>query len=137
MTFVIYGNPRYISLLGDAVNWVVKNGDMVGGVKANYSYGVMTSGGVKVQIVSVNKISATKHPFLRMIPYPMSQEQYTFKQYKYATHILTTTNSGYKAPDRPGGSMTNLMGTVRYKTTAVQGIQAKVGFRNASFILNY
>lgn len=137
MTFVIYGNPRYISLLGDAVNWVVKNGDMVGGVKANYSYGVMTSGGVKVQVVSVNKINAAKQPCLRLIPYPLSQEQFTFKHYKYATHILTTTNSGYKAPNRPGGSMTNLMGTIRCTTAAVQGIQAKVGFKNAQFILNY
>jgi len=137
MTFVIYGNPRYISLLGSNVNWVVKNGDMVGGVKANYSYGVMTSGSVKVQVVSVNKINGFKHQCLRLIPYPLNKEQFTFKQYKYATHILTATNSGYKAPDRPGGSMTNLMGTVRYKTAAVQGIQAKIGFRNDNFILKY
>ena len=137
MTFVIYGNPRYISLLDPEVNWVVKNGDMVGGVKANYSYGVMTSGAVKVQVVSVNKIDAAKQPCLRLIPYPLSQEQFTFKHYKYATHILTTTNSGYKAPNRPGGSMTNLMGTIRCTTAAVQGIQAKVGFKNAKFILNY
>ncbi len=137
MTFVIYGNPRYISLLGDNVNWVVKNGDMIGGVKANYSYGVMNSNGVKIQVVSVNKIDGFKHQCLRMIPYPLNKEQFTFKQYKYATHILTATNSGYRAPDRPGGSMTNLMGTVRYKTAAVQGIQAKVGFRNDDFILKY
>ena len=42
MSFVIYGNPRYISLLDPEVNWVVKAGDSVGGVKLNYSYGIQT-----------------------------------------------------------------------------------------------
>jgi hypothetical protein len=135
MTFVLYGNPRYISLLGDNVNWVVKSGDMVGGIKANYSYGVMTSGGVKVQVVSLNKINGKsgKGKTLRLIPFPLNPEQMTFKYYKYTSHILTTQNSGYKAADRPGGSATNLMGTTRNAKAAVQGIQGTVTFLNDAF----
>lgn len=135
MTFVIYGNPRYISLLGEKVNWVVRSGDMVGGIKANYSYGVMNSGGVKIQVVSTNKVDSKRYRALRIIPYPLNEEQMTFKHYKYTTHILTTANSGYKAADRPGGSATNLMGTTRCVTVSVQGIQGEMSFTNDDFIL--
>lgn len=133
LTFVCYGNPVYVSLLSDNVNWVVKSGDMVGGVKANYSYGVMNSGSVKIQVVATNKIDSAKYKKLRFIPYPLGKEQFTFKHYKYVTHILTTANSGYKAADRPGGSMTNLMATNRCKTVSVQGIQGELEFLNVAF----
>lgn len=133
LTFVCYGNPVYVSLLSDNVNWVVKSGDMVGGVKANYSYGVMNSGSVKIQVVATNKIDSSKYQKLRFIPFPLGKEQFTFKHYKYATHILTTANSGYRAADRPGGSMTNLMATNRCTTISVQGIQGELAFKNVAF----
>jgi hypothetical protein len=97
----------------------------------------MTSGDVKVQVVSTKKVTATydedKKEFsgIRLIPYPLSNEQFTFKHYKYTTHILTAQNSAYRAPDLPGGSMTNLMGVSRYTNAAVQGIQAQLKFANA------
>lgn len=136
MTFVVYGNPRYISLLDPEVNWVVKNGDSVGGVKANYSYGVMNSNGLKIQVVSTYKYPNTDTRKLRFIPYPLTDDQFTFKHYKYTTHILTAQNSGYRAPDRPGGSMTYLMGTTRNTTVSIQGIQGSMSFQNTPFILN-
>ena len=68
---------------------------------------------------------------LRIIPFPLSQEQFTFKHYKYTTHILTAQNSAYRAPDLPGGSMTNLMGVSRYTNAAVQGIQSQLKISNA------
>ena len=143
MTFVIYGNPRYVSLLGDNVKWVVRSGDSLGGVKLNYSYGIMNSGDVKIQVVSACKIpekikqsdgKMKENNTLRIIPFPIDAELFTFKHYKYATHILTTANSGYRAPDLPGGSMTNIMATVRCTTEAIQGIQAKMTLKNASFV---
>lgn len=143
MTFVLYGNPRYISLLGDNVKWVVRSGDSLGGVKLNYSYGIMNSGDVKIQVVSACKIpekikqpdgSMKANNTLRIIPFPIDAELFTFKHYKYATHILTTANSGYRAPDLPGGSMTNIMATVRCTTEAIQGIQAKMTIKNAEFV---
>lgn len=137
MTFVIYGNPRFISLLNPVVNWITRPGSTANGVKLDYGYGIMTSGDVKVQVVSTKKVTATydedKKEFsgIRLIPYPLSNEQFTFKHYKYTTHILTAQNSAYRAPDLPGGSMTNLMGVSRYTNAVVQGIQAQLKFANA------
>jgi hypothetical protein len=141
MTFVIYGNPRYISLLNPVVNWVTRPGSTHNGVKLDYGYGVMTSGDVKVQVVSTKKVNAkydanTKlHEGIRIIPFPLSNEQFTFKHYKYTTHILTANNSAYRAADRPGGSYTYLMGTSRYTNAAIQGIQGQVGIANAEMYL--
>lgn len=128
LTFVIYGNPRYVSLLGDKVNWVVKNGDSVGGVKLTYSYGIMNCGGVRVQVVSSDKIIAQNFKGLRVVPYPTSKTRMTFKHWKFTTHILT--NSGYKDPDRPGGSYTNIVGMSRYTNAGLQEIQGHVDFVN-------
>lgn len=135
MTFVMYGNPRYISLLNPNVNWVVRQGQQVGGIKLNYSYGIMNSGDVKIQVVSSYKINAKTHKTLRFIPYPMNDDTITFKHYKHSTHILTASNSAYRSADRPGGSYTYLVGTSRYKNIALQGIQGDLGFRNDGFIV--
>lgn len=135
LTFVCYGNPRYISLLDPEVNWVVKSGDSVGGVKLNYSYGVMNAAGLKIQVVSTMKYDAKDERKLRFIPYPLTEDQFTFKHYKYTTHILTAQNSGYRPADRPGGSMTYLMGTTRNTTAVIQGIQGGMMFENTPFIL--
>lgn len=134
VTFVIYGNPRYVSLLDPNVNWVVRNGDHVGGVKLNYSYGVMTSGDVKVQVVSVMKLDAKKYNKLRFVAFPTNDQTITFKHYKYATHIATSNNSAYRDPDLPGGAQTYLMGTSRYKNASIQAIQGDLGFQNAGFV---
>lgn len=136
LTFVIYGNPKYVSLLGKNVNWVLNQGSTTGGIKHNYSYGVMTTGNVKVQVVSALKFDE-KHPNhqgLRIVPIALNPAQMTFKHFKYNTHILTAKDSAYKAPDLPGGSYTNLMGVSRYTDAAVQGIQGLVTFSNAEFI---
>jgi hypothetical protein len=85
MTFVIYGNPRYIRLLNAYVNWVTRPGSTSNGVKLDYSYGIMTSGDVKVQVVSTKKVNAKYdedaklHKGIRIIPFPLSKEQFTFK----------------------------------------------------------
>ena len=135
-TFVIYGNPRFISLLDSAVNWVTRPGSVTNGVKLDYGYGITTSGDIKVQVVSTKKVNAAYDKVektfngIRIIPYPLSEEQFTFKHYKYTTHILTSQNSAYRSPNLPGGSYTYLMGTSRYTNAAVQGIQAQVKLSN-------
>ena len=137
MTFVVYGNPRLIRFLDSVVNWVTRPGSTRNGVKLDYGYGIMTSGDVKVQVVSTKKVNAKYDDGdkvfdgLRIIPFPLSSEQFTFKHFKYTTHILTAQNSAYRAPDLPGGSMTNLMGVSRYTNSAIQGIQGKVYLQNA------
>jgi len=137
MTFVIYGNPRLIRFLNPVVNWVTRPGSTSNGVKLDYGYGIMTSGDVKVQVVSTKKVNAKydkdEKVFdgLRIIPFPLSQEQFTFKHYKYTTHILTAQNSAYRDPNLPGGSMTNLMGVSRYTNASIQAIQADMKLSNA------
>jgi hypothetical protein len=85
MTFVMYGNPRYIRLLSAHVNWVTRPGSSSNGVKLDYSYGIMTSGDVKVQVVSTKKVNAKYdadaklHQGLRLIPYPLDKSTMTFK----------------------------------------------------------
>ena len=102
----------------------------------------MTSRDVKVKVVSTEKVLAKddkvtkKHRVLRIIPFPPSPEQFTFKHYKYTTHILTAQNSAYRDPNKPGGSMTNLMGVSRYTNACIQGIQAQLGIVNAEQYIN-
>ena len=135
-TFVIYGNPRFVSLLNGSVNWVTRPGSSSNGVKLDYGYGIMTSNDIKVQVVSTKKVNAAydkkEKTFngLRIIPYPLSKEQFTFKHYKYTTHILTSQNSAYRSPSLPGGSYTYLVGTSRYTNAAIQGIQGQVKLAN-------
>jgi hypothetical protein len=142
-TFVVYGNPRFISLLNSKVNWVTRPGSTSNGVKLDYGYGIMTSGDVKVQVVSTKKVNATydkdekTYSGVRIIPFPLSQEQFTFKHYKYTTHILTAQNSAYRSPQRQaGGSYTYLIGTSRYTNAAIQGIQAQLKISSAEQYIN-
>lgn len=140
LTFVIYGNPNYISFLDAEVNWVTRPGSTSNGVKLDYGYGIMTSNNIKVQVVSTMKRNVDydpvtgKHYGLRIIPFPLSKEVMTFKHYKYTTHILTSQNSAYHANTDQGwqaGSMTYVVGNSRYTNAHVQGIQAHMPFLNA------
>lgn len=137
ITFVIYGNPNIIRFLNPVINWVTRPGSTVNGVKLDYGYGIMTSGDVKVQVVSTKKVNMKYDDQeklfdgLRFIPYPLSKEQMTFKHFKYTSHILTGNNSAYRDADLPGGSQTYLLGVSRYTNASVQGIQADLKFQNA------
>lgn len=137
MTFVIYGNPRYISLLGDKVKWVIKAGkSTTGGIKHNYSYGVMTTGSANIQVVSALKFSATDelHRGLRIIPFPTTKEQMTFGHFKWSTHVMTNNDSAYRDANLPGGSKTILVGVSRYTDEHIQGIQGYMTFSAADFV---
>ena len=139
ITFVIYGNPRIISLLDPVVNWVTRPGSTANGVKLDYGYGIMTSGDVKVQVVSTKKVNisydSVEKTFsgLRLIPFPLNKEQMTFKHYKYTSHILTSQNSAYRpnSAEYPNGSYTYLLATSRYTNVCVQGIQAQLKIASA------
>ncbi len=139
MTFVIYGNPKLVRLLNPAVNWVTRPGSTMNGVKLDYGYGIMNSNDVKVQVVSTKKVNSAYDEEqmlfrgLRIIPFPLNPEQFTFRHYKYTTHILTNQNSAYRpnVEEFPGGAMTYLVGVSRYTNAAVQAIQAEVNFANA------
>lgn len=137
MTFVIYGNPRYISLLGDKVKWVITRGSTsTGGIKHNYSYGTMNTGSAFIQVVSALKFSATdeNHKGLRIIPFPINKEQMTFAHFKYSTHVMTNNDSAYRDANLPGGSKTMLLGVSRYTDEHIQGIQGYLTFSSADFV---
>lgn len=134
LNFVCYGNPRYISLLDPSVKWIFRSGSSVGGIKLDYSYGVMTSGDVRIFVVSSKKIDAKKHPGLRFIPFSTDKETITFKRYKFSTDIVTSKESAYKDPDSAAGGQTYVWGTQRYANVGLQEIQAGMKFENADFI---
>lgn len=143
ITFVIYGNPNIIRFLNPSIHWVTTPGSTSNGVKLDYGYGIMTSGDVKVQVVSTKKVNIKYDnqeklfDGLRFIPYPLGKEQMTFKHFKYTSHILTNNNSAYRDADLPGGSQTYLMGVSRYTNAAVQGIQADLKFQNAEKYITF
>lgn len=130
--FVLYGNPRFVSLLNPAVHWVFQAGQSIGGVKLDYSYGVMTSGDVKIYVVSSKLVDAKTHKGLRLIPF--FDGGITFKRYKFSTDVVTSKESAYKDPDHTGGSMTYVFGVERYKDVALQAIQGDIELKNADFV---
>lgn len=130
LNFVIYGNPRYISLLQPYVKWVFRTGQSAGGVKLDHSYGVMTSGDVNVYIVSSKKIDARKRKGIRFIPFTTDKETITFKRFKFSTDVVTSKESAYKDTEKAGGSMTYVWGTSRYVDVSLQGIQGELTFDN-------
>lgn len=134
MKFVIYGNPRYISLLDPAVKWVFRTGDRIGGVKLDYSYGVMTSGQTSVYVVSSKKLNAKKHNTLRLIPFAPEGDTITFKRYKFSTDFVTAKESAYHDTEKAGGTYTYVWGAARYKDVSLQAIQGDIAFENADFI---
>lgn len=124
--FVVYGNPRFVGFLNPFIKWVFNAGQSVGGVKLDHSYGVMTSGDVKLYVVSSKLVDAKTHTGLRIIPF--WSDGITFKRLKFSTDIVTEKNSGYKDPTRAGGSQTYVWGTERYKDISLQAIQGNINF---------
>lgn len=136
LSFVIWGNPRYISLLQPYVKWVVKDGSSFGGVQLDYGYGYMTSGEIKVHVVSSMKMNAMKERQrgLRIIPIINKENSMTFKRYKFSTDIRTSKDSGYKDPQTPGGTEVYIWGSERYEDVPMQAVQGHVAFENDGFI---
>lgn len=130
--FVLWGNPRFVSLLNPAIKWVFQAGQSVGGVKLDYSYGVMTSGDVKIYVVSSKLVDARTHVGLRLIPF--FDNGITFKRYKFSTDVVTSKESAYKDPDHVGGSQTYVFGVERYADIYLQAIQGEIALKNTDFV---
>lgn len=130
--FVLWGNPRFVSLLNPAIKWVFQAGQSVGGVKLDYSYGVMTSGDVKIYVVSSKLVDAKTHVSLRLIPF--FDGGITFKRYKFSTDVVTSKESAYKDPDHMAGSQTYVFGVERYTDIYLQAIQGEIALKNTDFV---
>lgn len=136
LNFVVYGNPRYISFLNPFVKWVFRSGSRVGGVKLDYSYGIMTSGDVSIYVVSSKKLDAKRYNSLRFVGFTDDKQTLTVKRFKFSTDVVTSKESAYKDDRRPGGSMTYVWGTTRYKDVSLQAIFGDLKFLNIDKFIN-
>lgn len=125
MMFVIYGNPELVSLIQDDVKWVIDEGTKIGGVQLDYKFGVMTKTKSRIHVVSSMKVSADKG--LRIVGYPTTDDNITFKHYKYSMNIENT----YRNPNQ--ALVPNIMGTSRYLTTEVLPIQGEFLVKDGDF----
>lgn len=123
--FVLYGNPSAVSLIQDGVKWVIDENTKVGGVTLDYSFGVMYANKNRVHVVSSMKTDESKG--LRIVAFPTSSEQFTFKHYKYSMNVDNT----YRNPFTP--LTNNVMATSRYLTKEVTPVQGEFLITNADF----
>lgn len=123
--FIAYGHPSNISLIQEDVNWVIDEGQKVGGVELDYRFGVMTPNGNRVHVISTLKVAKEKG--IRFVLQPTTKDTITFKHYKYSFNI----ENSYRNPLTP--LTPNVMVTSRYLTTEVLPIQGALELTNNSF----
>lgn len=123
--FVMYGNPEHITLIQDKVKWIIDDDTKIGGIQLEYKFGVMT--GVKDRVHVVSSLKVPKNAGLRIVAYPTSKNNITFKHYKYSFNI----ENSYRNPFTP--LVPNIMGTSRFLTTHVLPVQGDFTFTNDDF----
>lgn len=152
LSFVIVGNPMATQLISEFVNWKTQQGSSIGGINVNNSYGFATDMGANVRVVATNLYDAyTVDPVESKDPdgqtqskrelcfdiyaYPTDAEHMSFKHLKYTSHLLTSqSQTAYQSTSAPGGAYNIVTATSRFKTIAVQGIQAKVVMLNSAIV---
>lgn len=82
---VAVANPNLIRFLQDGINWVFSEDTQISGVKLSYNFGIYTSAQDRVHIVTSMRLK--EDDGIRFLVIPISQEQITFKHYKYNTVI--------------------------------------------------
>lgn len=122
---VAYGNPANIDLLQEDVNWVIDDGQKIGGVELEQRFGVTTVNGTRLHIVSSLKVAQDKG--IRFLIMPTTKDHITFKHLKYSFNI----ENSYRNPITP--LTPNIMCTSRYLTKEVLPIQGKVELTNNDF----
>lgn len=135
LSFVMFGNSRYMHLLKDQIKWVVQAGDTYGGVRMTYSYGIMNSGDIRIQVVSSRKIDInnTYGDKLRLLPISMDPSILTWEMLKYDSYILNSPKeAGYLNNKLPGGAYSVVTASTRVKPIALQGFQSYVTLSNKS-----
>lgn len=125
MMYVIYGNPKNVSLLKDRTKWVVDENTKIGGIQLVYKFGVLTNSDIRCHVVSSQKIPASVG--LRVVAYPLTPEVITFKHYKYSMNIENTYRNA-NTPLTP-----NVMATQRYKTFENTPVQGRMEIVNNGF----
>lgn len=80
-TITVIGNPAVLRFLQNGVNWVFKNDTQISGMKLNYNFGVYTTAGDNIHIVSTRYMR--EEDGLWFVEIPTTTDLITFKHYKY------------------------------------------------------
>lgn len=142
LSFIIVGNPMATQLLSEFSNWKSQSGASIGGITVNNSYGFATDMGANVRTVATNLYDAytveaveptqKRELVLHIYGYPTDSEHISFRHLKYTSHLLTSqSQTAYQSPAAPGGAYNIVTATSRFKTLAVQGIQARLVILNS------
>ena len=152
LSFIIVGNPMACQLIDEFIDWKHEQGTSIGGIKVNDSYGFATQMGANVRVVSTNIYDAyTEEPFeskdmygqtqnkrelvLHIIGYPTDSEHISYKHLKYSSHLMTSqSQTAYQSTQAPAGAYQIITATSRFKSIAVQGIQAQLVLLNSEEI---
>ena len=118
LMFVVYGHPTIIELFNASVDWKFDEGSKVGGIVLDYKFGVVTESGTRIHVVSSLKVPKTAG--IRIVAYPTTDEQITFKHFKYSFNI----ENMYRNPLTP--LVPNIMGTHRYLTESLLPVQGQM-----------
>lgn len=147
--FVVYGNPKVISLLKGYVKWTWKSGETsLAGTKMNYSAGLITDMGIPVRVVSSNTFdpfvkvddytgshegSQFNEYYLNVVAYPMDDKHITTKHLRWNNYCAVSPNNAqYRDPHSPGGEAAVVTQTSSYLTYTYQGITGRVVCHNSA-----
>ena len=153
LSFIIVGNPMAVQPICEFVNWKCQQGQSIGGITVNGSYGFATDMGANIRVVSSNLYSpytadnvvqnagqadekSQPELVLHMYGYPTSPDHISYRHLKYTSHLLTSqSQTAYTSPKISRGGAYNIVtATSRYHTFAVQGIQARIVLLNSDRI---
>lgn len=145
MAFVVVGNPMSTQLMNEFSQWKMTQGTSIGGITVNGNYGFATDLGANVRTVGSNLYDPyTAEPVdetgkrelvLHIYVYSTSPDRITFKHLKYTNHLFTSqSQTAYQSPQAPGGAFNIVTATSRFKTIAIQGIQADLILLNSEFV---
>jgi hypothetical protein len=145
LSFIIVGNPMATALISEFCAWKSSQGASIGGITVNNSYGFATDMGANVRTVATNLYDAytvdkvdssqKRELVLHIYGYPTTSEHISFRHLKYTSHLLTSqSQSAYQSANAPGGAYNIVTATSRFKTLAVQGIQARLVILNSESV---
>jgi hypothetical protein len=143
LSFIIAGNPMACQLISEFIQWKAQQGSTYGGITVNNSYGISTDMSANIRIVASNIFDAyTVEPYegkreliLHIYVYPTNPENISFRHLKYTSHLLTSqSQTAYQSTQAPGGAYNIVTSTSRFRTIAIQGIQARLVLKNSDKI---
>ena len=152
LSFIIVGNSMATQLLAHFVEWKSQQGTSIGGIDVNNSYGFATDMGASVRVVATNlydaytvepvqsknadgEVQNNRELVLHIYAYPTDSEHISFRHLKYTSHLFTSqAQTDYQSVNAPGGAYKIVTATSRFKTFAIQGIQADLVLLNSDIV---